>query len=431
MPMVEAFRCAIEIAGALDAAHRRGVVHRDLKPGNIMLTRAGAKLLDFGLAKIRPMAAAAERTVTMAITSEASIVGTLQYMSPEQFEGRDADARSDIFAFGATLYEMLTWKRAFQGASQASLITAIMSTDPPPMSSVQPLATPALDRVVRQCLAKDPEDRWQAARDLRQELLWLQEGGPQAGGPGATMAGGRSRNALGWTMVGVFALAAIVLAVLLLRQEKPVPRPLRLVVNTPEGTVLSSSARPSISPDGEKILFAATGSNQSRLYLYSLVTGETQRVAVEGVTDAYWSFDSRSFLVPCGNTFVRVNLDGGSPQTLPLSISAGGENLSSTDYCSWGPKGVVASVGGALHWFQADGSGARALTTPVQGETGPLRFPTLVSGGHWVLYNSRLTIGAVVSPASVHLLAIDGKTDRVPSLRLARETRFPGLFRAQ
>src|ERR1035441_4245349 len=146
-------------------------------------------------------------------------------MAPEQLEGREADARSDIFAFGATLYEMLTGQRAFQGASQASLITAIMSADPAPASSAQPLATPALDRVVRRCLAKDPDDRWQSARDLWQELVWIQEGG--TGAPALAGAGRKPQARMAWFAAGAFAVTAIVFAVLLLRQETPVPHPLR------------------------------------------------------------------------------------------------------------------------------------------------------------------------------------------------------------
>src|SRR5215472_15236421 len=181
----EVLKIGMEIADALASAHRLGLVHRDLKPSNIMLTKAGAKLMDFGLAKpaVNPVsnsggsasAISGETLTTMhspgsPITTAGAIVGTIQYMSPEQLEGREADARSDLFAFGAVLYEMATGQRAFRGSSQASLIAAIMSAEPASLSTVQPMAPAALDRVVRVCLAKDPDDRWQSARDLRREL---------------------------------------------------------------------------------------------------------------------------------------------------------------------------------------------------------------------------------------------------------------------
>jgi len=171
LPLDQAINYAIQIAGALDQAHRRGIVHRDLKPGNIMIMRSGAKLLDFGLAKLGESAAAVAAGHTAlptqtALTREGTILGTFQYMAPEQLEGVEADARTDVFAFGATLYEMLTRRKAFEGKSQASLISAIMTAQPQPLSKLQPLATPALEHVVAKCLAKEPEDRWQSARDL-------------------------------------------------------------------------------------------------------------------------------------------------------------------------------------------------------------------------------------------------------------------------
>src|SRR5450432_1153091 len=187
LPLEQTLRYGVEIADALDKAHRQGIVHRDLKPGNVMITKSGVKLLDFGLAKAMAPAARPGSLTSLptqqGLTQEGTILGTFQYMAPEQLEGKEADGRTDIFAFGAVLYEMATGKKAFAAPSQASLITAIMSADPPSISSLQPMTPAALDRVVRTCLAKDPEDRWQTAHDVLLQLKWIQEGGSLAGVP--------------------------------------------------------------------------------------------------------------------------------------------------------------------------------------------------------------------------------------------------------
>ncbi len=187
VPLEQALRHGIEIADALDKAHRQGIVHRDLKPGNVMLTKSGVKLLDFGLAKLRqaetePLASRLSALATQGtpLTAEGTILGTLQYMAPEQLEGKEADGRTDIFAFGAVLYEMATGRRPFSGGSQASLIAAILEREPEPVSAVQPMTPPALDRVVKTCLAKDPEERWQTAHDIGVQLRWIMEGRSRA-----------------------------------------------------------------------------------------------------------------------------------------------------------------------------------------------------------------------------------------------------------
>src|SRR6266852_3912351 len=211
LPIEQVLKIGIEIADGLDKAHRQSIVHRDLKPGNIMLTKAGAKLMDFGLAKPAEaafIASASVGTPTLSnrLTVEGTIVGTFQYMAPEQLEGREADVRTDIFAFGAVLYEMATGQKAFSGRSQASLIGAIMHTEPPPVSTVQPMTPPALDRVVKTCLAKDAEDRFQTAHDVKLQLQWIAEGGSQAGLPAPAVARRKSRERLAW---GIAATAIL------------------------------------------------------------------------------------------------------------------------------------------------------------------------------------------------------------------------------
>ena len=181
MPLDETLRIATQLADALTAAHRAGIVHRDLKPGNIMLTRSGVKVLDFGLAKLKPSGDvgvnAASTMTDLPLTGEGMLVGTIPYMAPEQLEGRGIDHRTDIFAFGGIVYEMATGRRAFAGESQASLIAAILDREPEPISGDQPLTPPGLERLVRKCLAKDPDGRWQAASDIADELRWLSTGG--------------------------------------------------------------------------------------------------------------------------------------------------------------------------------------------------------------------------------------------------------------
>src|SRR6202163_2409335 len=208
LPLEQVLQFAIEIADALDKAHRKGVTHRDLKPGNIMLTKAGTKLLDFGLAKLRQDAAPVTPlselpTANDPLTAQGTIVGTLQYMAPEQLEGKEVDARTDIFAFGTVVYEMATGKKCFEGKSQASLIASILQIEPPPISSLQPMTPPALDRVAQRCLAKDPDDRWQTARDLEVELKWIDEQGSQAAMPAPGIVRRKLKEQVGWALAAI------------------------------------------------------------------------------------------------------------------------------------------------------------------------------------------------------------------------------------
>src|SRR2546422_4984020 len=274
LPPEEALRVAVQIAQALALAHRQGVIHRDLKPGNIVLTKNGAKLLDFGLAKQGPQAAppisSAVMTELSPLTAQGTLVGTWQYMSPEQLEGSEADARSDIFAFGAVLYEMMTGRRAFEGRSQASLIAAIMGTHPPAPSSVAPGISPALDRVVRRCLAKEPDDRWQSAADLASDLKWIEQGSATESAAGASLAGvaapsaasarAESRPGVGassvkrerlfWVVVSVALLATVaaLAARTFLGPGEP-PPPVTAALLPPAGDTFDTRFAPAVSPD--------------------------------------------------------------------------------------------------------------------------------------------------------------------------------------
>jgi len=211
----QAVRVAVQIADALAKAHKMGITHRDLKPSNVMLTKTGAKLMDFGLAKESgPAPLAADLTAMTAdqakLTVEGTIIGTFQYMAPEQLEGKEADPRTDIFALGEVIYEMATGKPAFSGKGRASLIAAILTAEPPPIVQLQPFTPPALERIVRKCLAKDPDERWQSASDLASELNWIIESGGHAPGTGHLGDGKKTREALAWLVSGVLTVVLIV-----------------------------------------------------------------------------------------------------------------------------------------------------------------------------------------------------------------------------
>src|SRR3990170_7853146 len=274
LPLEQVLQYAIEIADALDKAHRKGVTHRDLKPGNLMLTKSGSKLLDFGLAKLKQEAAPGVPlsqlpTLRENPTVQGTILGTLQYMSPEQLEGKvdEIDGRTDIFAFGAVVYEMATGKKAFEGKSTASLFAKILEHDPPPISSLQPMIPPALDRIVKVCLAKEPDERWQSASDLCRELKWIAEGGSQVGLPAPLVAPRKSRERLAWS-VAAMAIVIAALTIVGFAYFGRAPQdaaPVRFFISPPEtwnlprvsGTTGGGLVPLTVSPDGQQVAFVA------------------------------------------------------------------------------------------------------------------------------------------------------------------------------
>jgi serine/threonine protein kinase len=347
----QTLRYGVEIADALDKAHRQGIVHRDLKPGNVMLTKSGVKLLDFGLAKaMAPPPSQGSLTALptqQGLTQEGTILGTFQYMAPEQLEGKDADARTDIFAFGATLYEMATGKKAFSGSTQASLIGAILHTEPAPISQGQPASPPALDRVVKTCLAKDPDERWQSAADIKRELRWIAEG--SGSGVSAPATARRGRNLLPWTIA---ALATLVAAGLAIRSRRPATaatEPMLLSIVPPQRTLLTDSME--ISPDGRKLAFVGLAGGKSMLRIRDLDSDDVQTVAgTETAESVFWSPDARFVGFYSRGKLRRVELATGSIEVLcDAELGRGG---------SWGSKGDILFTPkslGSIHRVAASG----------------------------------------------------------------------------
>ncbi|MCA1583116.1 MAG: serine/threonine-protein kinase [Acidobacteria bacterium] len=392
LPVEQLLRYSIEIADALEKAHRQGIIHRDLKPANVMLTKSGVKLLDFGLAKaIAPVntnsSLTALPTVAPNLTTAGTILGTFQYMAPEQLEGREADARSDIFAFGAVLYEMATGRKAFEGKSQASLIGSILRDEPAAISVVQPMTPPALDRVVKTCLAKDPEDRWQTARDVLLQLKWIQEGGSLAGLPAPVAARRKNRERIAWGVAAAFALAAAALAFAFLRRPSEPLRTVRFEIGTPEE--VTSIDAPRISPDGRTIAFNAVDSTgKTRIWVRPLNALAAQALAgTDGTTRPFWSSDSRSLGFFADGKLKKIDVSGGPAQKI-CDAPTGADG-------SWSSEGIILFDGRAndpILRVSAAGGTAVVAAKPESSrkETG-VGWPEFLPDGRHFLY---LTTGA-------------------------------------
>jgi eukaryotic-like serine/threonine-protein kinase len=401
LPMEQVLQYAIEISDALDKAHRKGVTHRDLKPGNIVLTKSGSKLLDFGLAKLRQDSSSAAPftelvTLKGGETAEGTILGTLQYMAPEQVEGRQVDARTDIFAFGAVVYEMATGKKAFEGRSQASLIAKILETDPAPISSLLPMTPPALDRLVKKCMAKEPEKRWQAASDVCDELKWIVEQGQ--GSQVATRASGGMgkrgiRERLGWLVaIAILVAVALSIAVFYFRRPSAEVRAVHFTVAPPEKHTFpmlgNTPSFLSVSPDGSKLAFVAVDpGGHSMLWIRDLDSQSAQPLpGTDGAFMPFWSPDSRFIAFSDTSSLKKLAVAGGSAQTLTASPANGGG--------TWNRDGVILFTTGNFGTpiLRVPSAGGAAVpVTPLgasQTEFGHV-WPTFLPDGKHFLYLAR------------------------------------------
>ena len=381
VPLAQALAQADQILDALDAAHGKGIVHRDLKPGNILLTNRGVKVLDFGLAKFEHGSAVDSRTQVetqaASLTAEGSILGTLPYMSPEQVEGRDADARSDIFAFGVVLYELIAGTRPFTGKTQANLVASILREEPRPLFEMQPRTPRGVAEVVRTCLEKDPEKRWQSARDVRHALKWM------AAEPLASSIPARSVRV--WQgLAALMATIALAIGVWMFRPTAPGSLS-RFETPVPENVTPYDDM--SVSPDGRKLVFAATA--QDGLWLRDFDALEWRRLpGTEGASTPFWSPDSRYVaFITVDNEVSRVDTTGGPPETvasLPNTATRSGTWNRNGDIVlgSWG-----GGSGGPLWRVSQAGSAATALT---QVDTSKGEFhhtwPTFLPDGKHFLY---------------------------------------------
>jgi serine/threonine protein kinase len=384
MPLAQALRTAVEIAEALAAAHAQGIVHRDLKPSNVMLTAGGAKLLDFGLARLRAPAVSglppASRALPSSQTAQGLIAGTLPYMAPEQLEGNEVDARADLFAFGAVLYEMITGRKAFEGTSQVSVISAILSSQPPAVAVLQPLTPPALDQVIHNCLAKDRNDRWASAHDVQLQLDWI-AGHPSAVPVATGVAQTRRRELLAWTMAALAGLALVVLWAWSLRRPTPDLRTHVSSALPPPGVSLETDEAPAISPDGSRLLFVGHDATGKQL-LYTLkldVASPAQPLAhTDGASLPFWSPDSHSVGFFGQGKLKTVDIETGQIRTLADAGAARGGTWNRDDIILFVPRAATGV-------YRISAAGGQP--TPVEIETGGGWFPSfLPDGRHFLLF---------------------------------------------
>ncbi|MEA2162533.1 MAG: eukaryotic-like serine/threonine-protein kinase [Thermoanaerobaculia bacterium] len=430
LPLSDVLRYGIEIADALDKAHRTGIIHRDLKPGNVILTRSGAKLLDFGLAKamnaalvasISPVTSTAIQAAEP-LTAEGVLVGTFCYMAPEQIEYAQSDARSDIFALGCVMYEMLTGRRAFAAASRAGMIAQIIASDPPSISTLRPMTPMVLDRIVRTCLAKNPDDRFQTAHDVMLALQWVRD---EQSNPSAPQPLARTRRRM-WSERVVWALAlvlalgsAIGIAMWSRREVASLARPLNAAIVPPRGLRFvftgDYAGSPVLSSDGRRVAFvAASPDGQRTLWVRSLDSADPR--VIEGSDDAmfpFWSPDNRALGFFAHEKLKVVDASGGVPVAIADAHDARGGTWSDENVIVYTPD-----THAGLYRVAANGGTPVALTTPSGGMT-THRWPLFLPGGKSFLYLAANHMSVESPSTALHVRSLDGSSDHIVTQTLS------------
>lgn len=409
LPLEQVLKYGAQIADALDKAHRSGVVHRDLKPGNIMLTPSGAKLLDFGLAKpavssVSGATLTATLTQSTPVTREGTVVGTFQYMSPEQIEGKEVDGRSDIFSLGAVLYEMVTGKRAFEGKSQLSVASAILEKEPASISTVKPLTPPALDYSIRKCLAKTPDDRWQSASDLASEMKWIAEGSSQAGVAAPLVVRRRNRERMAWAAAAVLSIASVVTIVAYQRVagERP-PLLISSVVSPPDTSALRW---PSVSPDGKTLLLVlADRQGKTQLWLRPLNSLSAEPIAgTDGAVGPFWSPDGRSIGFFADGSLKTIQASGGPASTLCDALFA--------DDGTWGKDGSIIFVPNnntPIYRVPASGGSPTVVVSLDKSKFSGFASPEALPDGKHFIYSA---YSLEPAHAGTYFASLDGRENR-------------------
>ena len=418
LPLHETLKIAIQLADALDKAHRQNIVHRDLKPGNIVLTKGGAKIVDFGLAKLvedrRGSIAVTGLSTRTPMTAEGTILGTMQYMAPEQLEAKDADARSDIFAFGAIVYEMVTGRRSFDEKSQASLIAAILDRDPPAMSTLQPLTPSSLERVIRKCLAKDPDARWQSAGDLLEELKWVADGTLDAAAATVVKTTKRRRFAVWAAISAILLLAALAAVGVLATRPKDDAEEVKFEVPAPN---ISNPRQIAISPDGRWLAFTGSTETGRAIFLRRFESTKPELLpGTDGASSPFWSPDSREIAFLSGGRIKKIGVTGG-----PVQNICDAPNLSGG---TWNSDGVIVfAAAGVLNRTSAAGGERRVITVRDESKQETNHFaPYFLPDGKRYLY---LAWSPQQANSAVYLASLDSN-DRT-TLRRAVESRVREL----